>query len=123
MVFDCVVLANLIKVSMSDMKHDAIVNQGIKIHERVEIPDELIPSDSVVEIQAKIAAGYYTGGEKVTNEALANITGRGWNDKDAKKDVPVTWDDVNVSYCSYFDLQTLTLYSISMVSIPNGKHL
>lgn len=42
------------------MKHDAIVGQGIPIHERVPIPDELIPEDSRVEIDAKIHAGYCT---------------------------------------------------------------
>src|SRR5438034_10787702 len=40
------------------MKHDAIVGQGIPINERVPIPDELIPEDSRVEIDAKIHAGY-----------------------------------------------------------------
>ena len=40
------------------MKHDAIVEQGIPILERVPIPDELIPADSRVEIDAKIHAGY-----------------------------------------------------------------
>lgn len=40
------------------MKHDAIVEQGIPIHERVPIPDEMIPEDSRVEIDAKIHAGY-----------------------------------------------------------------
>lgn len=40
------------------MKHDAIVEQGIPIHERVEIPEEMIPADSRVEIDAKIHAGY-----------------------------------------------------------------
>ena len=40
------------------MKHDAIVEQGIPIHERVPIPDEMIPEDSRVEIGAKIHAGY-----------------------------------------------------------------
>jgi GTP cyclohydrolase II len=45
-------------LSMSDMKHDAIVGQGIKIIERVPIPEELIPADSRVEIDAKIHAGY-----------------------------------------------------------------
>ena len=40
------------------MKHDAIVEQGIPIKERVPIPDELIPADSRVEIDAKIHAGY-----------------------------------------------------------------
>lgn len=42
------------------MKYDAIVDQGIQIHERVPIPDELIPEDSRVEIDAKIHAGYCT---------------------------------------------------------------
>ncbi|KAI9662006.1 MAG: putative GTP cyclohydrolase [Alyxoria varia] len=45
-------------LSMSNMKHDAIVDQGIPIHERVPIPDEMIPEDSRVEIDAKIHAGY-----------------------------------------------------------------
>jgi hypothetical protein len=40
------------------MKHDAIVDQGIPIHERVPIPEDMIPADSRVEIDAKIHAGY-----------------------------------------------------------------
>ena len=40
------------------MKHDAIVEQGIPILDRIPIPDELIPEDSRVEIDAKIHAGY-----------------------------------------------------------------
>jgi GTP cyclohydrolase II len=47
-------------VSMSDMKHDALVSQGIEIVERVPIPDELVPIDAQVEINAKRAAGYYS---------------------------------------------------------------
>ena len=47
-------------VSMSDMKHDALVSQGIEIVERVPIPDELVPADAHVEIEAKKAAGYYS---------------------------------------------------------------
>jgi GTP cyclohydrolase II len=47
-------------VSMSDMKHDALVSQGIEIVERVAIPDELVPPDAHVEIDAKRAAGYYS---------------------------------------------------------------
>ncbi len=46
-------------VSMSNMKHDAIVNSGIEIGERVPIPPELVPADAQVEIEAKKAAGYY----------------------------------------------------------------
>jgi GTP cyclohydrolase II len=47
-------------VSMSDMKHDALVEQGVEIVERVALPDELIPADAHVEILAKKAAGYYS---------------------------------------------------------------
>src|SRR3984885_3816670 len=47
-------------VSMSDMKHDALVAQGVDIVERIPIPDELVPADAHVEIEAKKAAGYYT---------------------------------------------------------------
>jgi GTP cyclohydrolase II len=47
-------------VSMSDMKHDALVAQGIEIGERAPIPDKLVPADAHVEIAAKKAAGYYT---------------------------------------------------------------
>ena len=35
-----------------------VIEQGIPIHERVPIPEELIPEDSRVEIDAKIHAGY-----------------------------------------------------------------
>ncbi len=47
-------------VSMSDMKFKPIVDGGIEVVERVEIPDELIPKDAKVEIEAKKAAGYFT---------------------------------------------------------------
>jgi GTP cyclohydrolase II len=47
--------------SMSDMKCDALMRQGIQIDERVSLPDEMIPPDARVEIEAKIAAGYFVG--------------------------------------------------------------
>jgi GTP cyclohydrolase II len=47
-------------VSMSDMKYDALVQQGVEIVERVPIPDYLVPADAHVEIAAKKAAGYYS---------------------------------------------------------------
>jgi GTP cyclohydrolase II len=67
-------------VSMSDMKYNAIVNSGIKIVQRIAIPDELIPADAQVEIAAKQAAGYYS--EKVVPDAiaLAAIKGRSFTD-------------------------------------------
>ena len=64
-------------VSMSNMKFDAIVHQGIQIGERVPIPDYLIPDDAKVEMEAKKAAGYFTPGELPDAEALAATKGRG----------------------------------------------
>ena len=46
--------------SMSDMKYEALVSQGIEVGERVPLPDELVPPDAHVEINAKRAAGYYS---------------------------------------------------------------
>ncbi|KAK5167558.1 putative GTP cyclohydrolase [Saxophila tyrrhenica] len=69
-------------LSMSNMKHDAIVEQGIPIVERVPIPDEMIPEDSRVEIDAKIHAGYFTMGKTMTMEELGNVHGRAWDDVD-----------------------------------------
>jgi GTP cyclohydrolase II len=62
-------------VSMSDMKHDALVGQGIEIVERVPIPNELIPADAHVEIAAKKAAGYYAP-EPPKPESVLASTGR-----------------------------------------------
>ncbi|KAJ5541712.1 Uracil-regulated protein 1 [Penicillium frequentans] len=65
-------------LSMSNMKHDAIVDTGIKILERVPIPEDMIPDDSRVEIDAKINAGYFTTGKQFTMDELAQVKGRGW---------------------------------------------
>ncbi|MEM8552107.1 MAG: hypothetical protein AAGF45_06965, partial [Pseudomonadota bacterium] len=62
-------------VSMSNMKYDAITKSGIVIGERVSIPDDLIPADAQVEIEAKKAAGYYSEAGAV--EDLAKVKGRG----------------------------------------------
>ncbi|MDC0649501.1 GTP cyclohydrolase II [Alphaproteobacteria bacterium] len=62
--------------SMSDMKHDALVNQGIEIIERLDIPDELIPEDAHVEMEAKKAAGYYTSKSSKEGEDLNSVVGR-----------------------------------------------
>jgi GTP cyclohydrolase II len=64
-------------VSMSNDKHDALTGSGITIGERVKIPDELVPADARVEIEAKIAAGYFTDGAVPTEEQLAQVLGRG----------------------------------------------
>lgn len=68
--------------SMSDMKHDAIVQSGIPILLRKDIPEHLIPSDSRVEIDAKIAAGYFSASKVVTEEDLKNTIGQRWEDVD-----------------------------------------
>lgn len=39
-------------ISMSDMKYDAIVQSGIPIHKRYDIPAYLIPPDSQVESES-----------------------------------------------------------------------
>lgn len=44
----------------------------------------MIPSDSRVEIDAKINAGYFTTGHICSEEELKNIEGRGW----------ANWEDV-----------------------------
>ncbi|GAO50567.1 hypothetical protein SAICODRAFT_89833 [Saitoella complicata NRRL Y-17804] len=69
-------------LSMSNMKHDAIVDSGIPIYERVPIPDDMIPDDSRVEIDAKIHSGYFTSGAIPTMEDLAGVHGRTWDDVD-----------------------------------------
>lgn len=50
-------------VSMSDTKAGAAIEAGIDIVRQIPIPGELIPSRAAVEITAKRAAGYYTGGD------------------------------------------------------------
>ncbi|MDS1114995.1 GTP cyclohydrolase II [Gordonia westfalica] len=64
-------------VSMSNMKYDAITGSGIEVGERVNIPDELVPADARVEIDAKMAAGYFTPGPVPDAEALRQVKGRG----------------------------------------------
>jgi GTP cyclohydrolase II len=64
-------------VSMSNDKYDAITGSGIEVGERIKIPDELIPADARVEMEAKVAAGYFTDGHVPTAEDLALVKGRG----------------------------------------------
>ena len=63
-------------VSMSNMKYDAIIESGIEIGERVSIPPHLIPPDAHIEIEAKKAAGYFTGEEVPTAKALKAAGGK-----------------------------------------------
>ena len=63
-------------VSMSNMKYNAIVKSGIQVNHRVSIPDELIPADAQVEIEAKKAAGYFTDDEVLSDDKLEDVKGR-----------------------------------------------
>ena len=62
--------------SMSDMKYDALVDQGIEIGERLDIPSHLIPEDAHVEMEAKKAAGYFTNEDPKKGEDLSEVKGR-----------------------------------------------
>ncbi|MEH1944583.1 MAG: GTP cyclohydrolase II [Nostoc sp.] len=64
-------------VSMSNMKYNAIIQAGIEIVERIPIPEDLIPPDARVEMEAKKAAGYYTTGDVLDADGLAEVKGRG----------------------------------------------
>ena len=64
-------------VSMSNMKYDAISGSGIEVGERVNIPDSLIPADARVEMDAKVAAGYFTSGQVPDAQELTKAKGRG----------------------------------------------
>ncbi|OBZ68838.1 Uracil-regulated protein 1 [Grifola frondosa] len=67
-------------VSMSDMKYNAIVQSGIPIINRYDIPEHLLPPDSRVEIDAKIASGYFTTGKQITEADLVKTVGRTWEE-------------------------------------------
>lgn len=67
-------------VSMSNMKYDALLKSGIHVVERVTIPDELIPLDAQVEMNAKRAAGYYSPDRIVDINELAKTKGRDLNE-------------------------------------------
>ncbi|MBD64595.1 MAG: hypothetical protein CME62_05285 [Halobacteriovoraceae bacterium] len=66
--------------SMSNMKYDAIKAAGIEVVNRLSIPEELIPADAQVEIEAKKAAGYFTAGEVKDEKELQNVQGRKLDD-------------------------------------------
>jgi GTP cyclohydrolase II len=65
-------------VSMSNLKYDALVAAGTAIDTRVSIPDELVPQDANVEMEAKKAAGYFTPEEKLKDPA--GVVGRDLKD-------------------------------------------
>jgi GTP cyclohydrolase II len=64
-------------LSMSNTKYDAIVKSGIEVETRVALPEALVPEDARVEIDAKMAAGYFTDGELPTRRDRTGAAGRG----------------------------------------------
>lgn len=64
-------------VSMSNMKFESLQKSGIEVVERVKIPDDLIPQDAQVEMDAKRAAGYYSPDGILDINELAQPKGRG----------------------------------------------
>ncbi|MFM7255309.1 MAG: GTP cyclohydrolase II [Betaproteobacteria bacterium] len=65
-------------VSMSKDKFEAISRAGIEVLERVDIPEALIPADARVEIDAKLAAGYFSERRPAPEaEQLRQTRGRG----------------------------------------------
>jgi len=67
-------------VSMSNVKYDAITRSGITVDERVGIPDALVPADARVEIEAKIAAGYFSAKQPSDAGGLAGTKGRAFGE-------------------------------------------
>ena len=63
-------------VSMSDQKYGAITGSGIEVGERLSLPPELVPADAWVELDAKVAAGYFTDGAVPSTGDLAETKGR-----------------------------------------------
>ena len=64
-------------VSMSDMKFNAITRSGIEVRTRVSIPEEMIPKDAKVEMDAKKAAGYFSDSGAPNSSELKKKAGRG----------------------------------------------
>jgi GTP cyclohydrolase II len=77
---DCLHFLGIKKIhnlhSMSNMKYDAIVGSGIEVVNRISIPDDLIPQDAHVEMEAKKAAGYFNLEKPKTKADLDKVKGR-----------------------------------------------
>ena len=67
-------------ISMSNLKFEPMTQQGIEIVARVPIPDDLIPRDAQVEMDAKKAAGYYTDDTVSKPDDLSKTKGRALED-------------------------------------------
>jgi len=82
-------------ISMSDMKYNAIVQTGITIDNRVEIPADMVPEDAKVEITAKVFHGYNAGKayEGIGEAELKKCVGRDYKYNDSDGDGDPTKED------------------------------
>ena len=62
---------------MSNMKYDAIVRVGHRDRRARQDSRRAVPADARVEMDAKMAAGYFTEGPIPTRGELAKAKGRG----------------------------------------------
>jgi len=60
-------------LSMSADKYDAIVAAGIEVMERVALPENMVPDNAMVEITAKIGAGYHSNGIDLDDGSLTSL--------------------------------------------------
>lgn len=59
---------------------DIIYISNIRMEHLSVVAEHLIPPDSRVEIDAKIAAGYFTSGKQITEADLIKTVGRTWEE-------------------------------------------
>jgi len=55
--------------SMSNEKYDAIVGAGIRVMQRVDLPEDYVKASMKVELEAKIASGYHS--DSINKEEMA----------------------------------------------------
>ena len=68
---------------MSNDKYDAITGSGIEVGERVKIPDELVPADAKVEIEARSPPAASPTAACPTATGSASVRGRGLGNRTA----------------------------------------
>jgi hypothetical protein len=76
-----------------------VVDTGIKIVNRVEIPPEMVPADAQVEITAKVFHGYNAGEayKNIDASTLKETKGRDYNYEGKKESGAVIEEDTKTS--------------------------
>jgi GTP cyclohydrolase II len=57
-------------LSMSNEKYEAIVDAGITVMQRVDLPDANVPKAAWVELDAKVASGYHCDAQVVNKDSI-----------------------------------------------------